>query len=43
MSEIKQIGRYEIKKEIGRGGMATVYLAHDPRFRRPWCQSFREY
>jgi serine/threonine-protein kinase len=28
------IGRYEIKKELGRGGMATVFLAQDPRFRR---------
>ncbi len=34
MMNDKRIGRYEIKKEIGRGGMATVYLAHDPRFRR---------
>jgi serine/threonine-protein kinase len=34
MTELKRIGRYEIKAEIGRGGMATVYLAHDPRFRR---------
>ena len=29
-----KFGRYEIKSEIGRGGMATVFHANDPRFER---------
>ena len=31
--------RYRIERELGRGGMATVYLAHDLRHDRPVATS----
>ncbi len=32
--DISHIGRYEIVRQIGHGGMSIVYLAHDPLVKR---------
>ena len=31
------VGRYEVLREIGRGGMSTVYLVRDIRLRKNWA------
>ena len=31
---VRQVGRYVIQERIGRGGMATVFRAHDPQIDR---------
>ena len=33
-AQIRQVGRYQVQTRLGRGGMATVYNAHDPSIGR---------
>ena len=30
----KEIGRFEIRRELGRGAQSVVYLAYDPHLQR---------
>ena len=34
-------GRYEVVRELGRGGMATVFLANDVKHGREVCTDLR--
>ena len=38
--ETRQVGRYEVRSRLGRGGMATVYKAYDPSINRELAIKF---
>lgn len=38
--EVRQVGRYLIQERLGRGGMATVFKAHDPSIGRDLAIKF---
>ncbi|WP_157269374.1 protein kinase domain-containing protein [Azohydromonas aeria] len=39
-AQVRQVGRYEIRERLGRGGMATVFRAHDPSIGRDVAVKF---
>jgi len=38
--QMRQVGRYQVQSRLGRGGMATVYRAHDPSIGRDVAVKF---